>query len=284
MEQKPVIKVMRLRYSGTCLCGASVSAGERAGWDREARQVVCIVCLESTEPTGGVTGLIPPQVDAAGVSLRAEYERRAEARELRVRTRFPRAGAVLLALTPEPAHIAAFKTGARGETVAAERIIGRCGDDVLFLLNRRLGNGRRDGDIDMIAIGSEGVFVIDVKHYKDAKVEIRKTGGLFSPRVEHLFVGGRERSSWMPSLVRQREAVEAALDRYEETAGLPVMQVLCFVDADLPLLACLSIGDIDIVGSRTLGRRLRDQNGGVGEELRCLAWEALNIGLPPAQT
>ena len=281
-ESEPRIKTMRLRYAGTCGCGAAVEAGSQAGWDRELRQVVCASCLRPPEDVEAPAPVADVPRDLPGASLRNEYERRAAAREARVRARFPRAGGILLSLTSEPAHIAAFKTGARGEAVAAERIIGRCGEDVLFLLNRKLGKGRRDGDIDMLAIGAAGVFVIDVKHYRHAKVEIRRTGGLFSPRVEHLYVGGRDRSAWMSSLARQREAVEAALGRYEETAGVPVTQLLCFVDAELPLLSRLSIGDIAIYGARELGRKLRDQEGPLDAEQRSLVWQALHAELPPA--
>ena len=71
--------------------------------------------------------------------------------------------------------------GAEGEAKAAERILGRAGDNALFLHNRLLGPDRRDGDIDLLAVTPAGVVVIDVKHHKDAKVEVRSSGSSRSP-------------------------------------------------------------------------------------------------------
>ncbi|GAA1243469.1 hypothetical protein GCM10009657_19110 [Oryzihumus leptocrescens] len=37
--------VTRLRYSGRCRCGVTMDRGERAGYDRSLRQVVCLACM-----------------------------------------------------------------------------------------------------------------------------------------------------------------------------------------------------------------------------------------------
>ena len=73
----------------------------------------------------------------------------------------------------------AFSKGAVGERRVAARLEELSGPGVLFLHNRRLGAGRRDGDVDHMALTSGGVFVIDAKRYKNAKVRIRRSGGLF---------------------------------------------------------------------------------------------------------
>ena len=92
-----------------------------------------------------------------------------------------------------------------GERRVASRLGELSGRGVLFLHNRLLGLGRRDGDVDHIALTAGGVHVIDAKRYKNAKVEVRRSGGLFSPVREQLMVNGRDRSScWIPSRARRR--------------------------------------------------------------------------------
>jgi len=80
------------------------------------------------------------------------------------------------------------------------------GPGVLFLHNRLLGHGCRDGDVDHIALTTAGVYVIDAKHYRNARVEVRRTsGGLFSPAREQLVVNGRDRSKLLnPSHARRQ--------------------------------------------------------------------------------
>lgn len=281
MGEGPTIKVMRLRYSGTCLCGRSVAKGERAGYDTVSHKVMCPICLERRGIATGPPAQAPDSGTAGG-SLMRTHERRAARREARVRERFPRLGGFLLAVTPEPSSTAAFRKGAEGEEKAARRIIDASGPDVEFLLNRRLGVGRRDGDIDMVAISAAGVLVVDVKHYKDAKVEVRRSGGLFSPSVERLYVSGRDKSAWLAGLHRQREAVVAALGDLALPDTLPISSALCFVDGALPMFDRLTIADVRIYGSRELGRRLRTAIGPVDADLRRRITRQLGTQLPPA--
>ncbi|MCX6433820.1 MAG: nuclease-related domain-containing protein [Actinobacteria bacterium] len=191
-------------------------------------------------------------------------------------------GGLLLAIVGESASTTAFRIGAEGERKAAERILGRCGPEVGFLLNRRLGPGRRDGDVDMIAITAAGVHVIDIKHYKGAKVEVRTSGGLFSPRAERLFIGGRDRTSLLDSMDRQCEAVRLALATIEGGITAEVFPSLCFVDGDLPVFSTPSIGGVVIRGSREVGRRLRKENGPLSEVERLAIAVHLGEWLPPA--
>lgn len=282
------IKVMRLRYAGTCACGQAVAKGEQAGYDTVAKKVVCAGCLAHDGATVDVVDLPgvpvepPPVASTAGGSLRRTHDQRAAARDARVRDRFPRMGGFLLAVTAEPASTAAFTKGAEGEEKAARRIIEASGPDVLFLLNRSLGAGRRDGDIDLIAISAAGILVVDVKHYKDAKVEVRRSGGPFSARTEALFVGGRDKSAWLAGLDKQRGAVLTALEGSGEAGDVPVSVALCFVDGDLPLFDRLSIGDVSIYGSRELGKRLKKATGPVDDRRRHSVLALLSDRLPAA--
>lgn len=315
------MKVMRLRYSGVCACGIEVPAGTRAGWDRSARLVVCESCLSApapsnTEPLAQVTppdtpakaailGPEPPassptgtaaggdDADAAeqleqlvdtgrpGASLEQEYQRRKQAREERIRNRHPRLGGLILALSDEPASTRAFATGADGERRIAARLEKDCGDEVLFLHNRKLGRGRRDGDVDHVAIAPSGVYVIDAKRYENAAVRVRRSGGLLSPIKEQLMVAGRDRTKLIDGCVKQLAAVVAAVSDAPAADGVPVTALLCFVHADLPLW-----GDQEMRGVRLLGPRgtstLLRRPGPLTETERRVLHRHLANALPPA--
>ena len=290
------IKIMNLRYAGTCGCGRQLSAGTRAGYDKVNRRVICLTCLDADAPTAepSTAALMEskqsfldepaiPQPDSPrSSSLERAYEHRKAAREADVRAKHPRIGGFLLAITDEPASTRAFRTGAEGEAKAAQQIFGRVDDNVMFLTNRKLGIGRRDGDIDMIAITAAGIYVIDVKNYKDAPVEVRTTGGLFSPRISQLYVGGRDKTAWLTSMAKQHDAIRTALVSAPELSDVPVHQVLCFVDAALPLLTRLTIRHVSIYSSRQLGRNLKSLNGPYDASFREATHGALAKGLPPA--
>lgn len=105
--------------------------------------------------------------------------------------------------------------------------------DVLALHHRRLlgPNGRptRAG-VDHLAVTASGVWVVDAKpHY--GPLEVRRTGGILSPRVEQLFINGRDRTSLIEELQRNVTAVEAVLLGHPD---VPVRGVVCFVGDELP--------------------------------------------------
>ncbi len=98
-------------------------------------------------------------------------------REDRVKQRLPRIGGLLLRIFDEAPSTKAFKKGADGERVAIKKLLSDSGPNVLFLVNRRLGVGRRDGDVDVVAVSAAGVLVIDVKRYAEANVRVEREGG-----------------------------------------------------------------------------------------------------------
>lgn len=204
-----------------------------------------------------------------GSSLQAEFERRAAARESRVRARHPRIGGFLLAVFNEPATTTAFSTGAVGERRVAARLAELSGPGVLFLHNRLLGPGRRDGDVDHIALTAGGVYVIDAKRYKNAKVRVRRSGGLFSPVREQLMVNGRDRSKLLDSVTRQAAAVRVALSTFHHTgvmtADIPVVSVLCFDHVDLPMFGTPRIGGVPLLGPKGTAKLLRAATGSLDE-------------------
>lgn len=225
-------------------------------WDIDRRVVRCLACASeaASSPDEEVTGDVAdaPAMDrtiasdAAGRSSQREYDRRRSAREARVRSRFPRIGGLLLALVDEPASTKAWAKGAEGERAVADRL-GRL-EGIRALHDRRMR--RPDGrlssaNIDHIVIAPSGVWVVDSKAYR-GRAEVRRHGGLFTPRVEELWVGGRNRTRLIDGVARQVEAVRADLAGWP---SVPVRGALCFVGTELPWI------DQDVAGLAIRGRR-----------------------------
>jgi hypothetical protein len=288
------LKVMPLRYAGACrACGEGLPAKTKAAYDRETKTVLCLTCapLPAADEPDAVTAtpslpnpqlFQPPGAGVAGESLQREYERRSAKREATIREAHPRIGGCLLAVTNEPQSTRAFAQGAIGERKAAERLTELCGDTVLFLLNRKLGKGRRDGDIDVVAVTSAGVRVIDVKRYKNAAVTVRRSGGLFSPAREQLMIGGRDKTSLLVSLNRQREAVRTALTAYKSHIEITVERGFCFVDANLPMFGTPTVDGVPLLGPKGTARSLNEASGPLDHDGRERLHRFLAEALPPA--
>lgn len=91
------------------------------------------------------------------------------------------------------------------------------------------------GDIDHITIVPSAIYVIDTKAVT-GKVEIRSRW--FKP--PRLFIGGRDRTSYLDGLDLQITAVRDAL-QITEYGAAPVQAVLCFTRADLPRLRAVEM-------------------------------------------
>jgi hypothetical protein len=101
-------------------------------------------------------------------------------------------------------------------------------DDIAILHDRRIPGSR--ANIDHIAITRAGVWVIDAKRYQGKRPDLRVEGGILRPRVEKLIVGGRDRTKLVDGTLWQTQLVRDAV------GGASVTGVLCFVDADWPLI------------------------------------------------
>jgi hypothetical protein len=218
----------------------------------------------------------------AGASLQVEYDKRMARREARVTQRFPRIGKLLLAVFDEAPSTRAFKQGAEGERRAVKRLLSDSGDETLILLNRKLGKGRRDGDIDVLAITPAGIRIIDVKHYRDAKVSVERTGGLFSERVDCLKVRGRDATHLIDKMAKQTDAVRTAIAGSDQFSEVSVEAALCFVDAVLPTFSTPVVNGVGIRGPKRTAAWLRESTGGLTQEDREQLWALLDAALPPA--
>jgi hypothetical protein len=113
--------------------------------------------------------------------------------------------------------------------------------------DRRIPGSR--ANIDHLAVGPGGVTVIDSKHV-EGKVNSERRGGLFSPRSEHLVIGGRDRTKFVDGVEQQIARVRQAVDELADVAGC-----ICIVDGDgLPLLRRIKVRDVAVVGARDAAR------------------------------
>ena len=241
LELGPDDKRMRLRYAGTCrVCSRPLAPGADAIYERSSKAVRCVDCTaETTEPAPS----------SAGASARREYERRRDSREQRIRAAHPKLGGLILALSDDPQSTRAWERGAIGEELMAKRLADL--PDTFRVLHDRRIRGTR-ANIDHIAIGPSGVWVIDAKRYVNKRPALRVEGGFIRPRVESLRIGGRDGTKLVQGVQSQVERVTAALD----DVALPVTGVLCFLEADWPLIGgSFTIDGIHVLWPRLLVKR-----------------------------
>jgi excisionase family DNA binding protein len=116
-------KRMRLRCPGVCrVCGIELAARQEAVYERASKTVRCPECPTAAAVAGEYRRALEVEPDvpaldsgAAGASAQREYERRKTKREERMRTRHPKLGGLILALSEDPQSTKAWASGARGE-------------------------------------------------------------------------------------------------------------------------------------------------------------------------
>lgn len=230
-------KRMKLRYAGVCReCSYDLPAGTKAVYGVSSKTVRCLQCAD---PAGTPAQTFSAEAAAevaldhldgvAGSSARREHQRRKASREERIRGRHPKLGGVILALSDDPQSTRAWAVGAQGEERLGRRL-DTLGSPLVRVLHDRRIPGTR-ANIDHVVICPSGVFVIDAKRYK-GRPHLRAEAGLFSPRTEKLIVGNRDCSRLVDGVLKQAELVRRALAE-PDTA---VVSVLCFVEADWPLI------------------------------------------------
>lgn len=193
-------------------------------------------------PKEGPDENVPASV--AGASAQREYDRRAARERARQeaaierdaqqraarREARPVLGRLVNALVerpPEPSEsqsTQAWKVGAAGERRVAEILDAT---SCFVLHDRRIPSSK--ANIDHLAVGPAGVFVIDAKKYEDKQLEVRDKGSFFSPDLR-LYVGGRDQTKLVTGVNRQVDVVREALDGTD----VAIRAVLCFVGARWP--------------------------------------------------
>ena len=175
----------------------------------------------------------------------------------------------------EPQSTRAWQVGAVGEERVAARLQAAADRGVLALHDRRIPGSR--ANIDHIAVGPAGVYVIDAKRYANAQIRVRRVGGLFTRRRDELLVRGRVRNNLVAGVEKQVAVVRAALDAGGR-GDVPVTGVLCFVDGLFPLFGRLRVGTTHVVPPRGLIKLVTTRGPLTDDErysLYCLLGERL---------
>ena len=187
-----------------------------------------------------------------------------------MRRRHPRLGGLLLALTEAPASTRVWAQGAHGERAVADSLAELVGEHLIALHDRKLvrEDGRPSrGNIDHLVIAAAGVWVVDAKTHRGT-LEVRRSGGLFTPRVEKLFIAGRDKTSLLDGLARQVDSVQRVLRAGD--AELPVRGAFCFVGTELPWFG-ERIRGVPLVGRRGLNKLLRHPGDLTAEDRESVA-------------
>jgi len=242
-------KRMKLRYAGVCrLCGAELAARVEAIYERSTKTVRCLDCSPAApvvEVRAERASIPPPAVEpislvelvetpepidvgTPGASARREYERRHAKRETRIRGKHPKLGGLILAISDDPQSTTAWDTGAIGEERLGQRLNELSSETMRVLHDRRIPGTR--ANIDHLAVTPTGIYVIDAKKYK-GRPSLKVEGGILRPRVEKLLVGTRDQTKLVDGVLKQVDVVRGIVGD-----AVPVVGVLCFVEADWPLI------------------------------------------------
>ena len=297
---QPDEKTMRLRYAGACRrCGQALPAGMVAVYERAAKTVRCVTCPQEADPLAGAlsdpgpdpasvlselpiadaVAWVDPDPGQPGASARREHERRRAKREAKTRAAHPHLGGLILALSSDPQSTTAWATGAVGEEKLGARLNALVSPAVRVLHDRRIPKTK--ANIDHIAVCPSGVFVIDAKRYQ-GRPQLRVEGGFLRPRVETLLVGRRNCTKLVDGVLKQVELVTAALRSDPALPEVGVYGMLCFVEADWPMIGgSFSTRGVEVLWPKKLAKQL--QLPGVLAELEIeQAYRSLAAAFPPA--
>jgi hypothetical protein len=121
---------------------------------------------------------------------------------------------------------------------------------------------------------------LDAKAYK-GKVVRREIGPLWR-RDHELYVRGRSRTSLAKGVVRQVDAVNAAMRADASLHGTDLHAALCLVESEWSLLDFpFQVGNVWVIYPGALKKRLR-KSGPVSRETMERIARRLDLSLPPA--
>lgn len=284
---------MKLRYAGECRsCARELPARAEAIYERRSKTVRCVDCTpeplaEATraevsadpivvvEQAEAVDEVQQVEAGSAGLSARREFERRHANREQRVRTKHPKLGGLILALSDDPQTTTAWDTGALGEELLGNGHNKRSSPSLRVLHDRRIPGTR--ANIDHIAVTPTGIWIVDAKRYVGKRPTLRVEGGLFRPRTETLMVGGRTQNKLVDGMLKQLEVVRGVVGQ-----EVPLTGVLCFIESDWPLIGGdFSTRGVMVTWPKRLYSRLEAEGPQVVEDIE-LYHRGLAEALPPA--
>lgn len=275
MTEDSSTKRMRLRYAGTCReCGASLPAKTEAIYDKATKSVRCLSHRADPGEPAVNENVAHIEPGIPGASARREFERRKAKREQQIRSRHPKLGGVILAVSKEQQSTTAWDTGALGEELLGGRLNELASENLLVLHDRRIPGTR--ANIDHLAVTPSGIYVIDAKKYQ-GRPRLRRDGGRLRLGPEHLLVGSRDCTKLVHGMLKQVDVVRGVIG-----FDLPVRGVLCFLGADWPLVGgTFRTRGVEVLRPRSLYRKLR-ATGPVPPVALATVHRALADALPPS--
>lgn len=264
---------MRLRFDGVCrVCDAALPAKTEAIYERSSKAVRCTSHLGQAEEDPLTQDVVDP--GTPGASARREFERRKAVREQRIRAKHPKIGGLLHALSDQPQTTTSWDTGAVGEERLGNRL-NELSSELLRVLHDRRIPGTR-ANIDHLAVTPTGVYVIDAKKYA-GRPRVLVKGGLLRPRTEKLLVGKRDCTKLVNGVLKQIDIVVGAVND-----SVPIHGVLCFVEADWPLIGgAFATRGVDVLWPKKLYPKLTDE-GQISSQTINEIHQRLAVALPPA--
>ena len=267
---------MKQRYAGVCrLCGAELAARTEAIHERSTKTVRCLDCspgdpvspIESIPLVEPVEAPEPIDIGTPGASARREYERRQAKRETRIREKHPKLGGLILAISDDPQSTTAWDTepSARKESAS----VSTSSPPTRCVSSTTAASPARAPTSTTSPSRRPSIYVIDPKRYK-GRPSLKVEGGLLRPRTEKLLVGTRDQTKLVDGVLKQVDVVRAIVGD-----GIPVTGVLCFIEADWPLIGgAFTTRGVEVLWPRKLYPRLTAEGliaSGVDDLHRTLA-------------
>lgn len=180
---------------------------------------------------------------------------------------------------PQPAPSAPtppMPTVSSGEERLGGHLDSLAGDTLAVLHDRRIPKSR--ANIDHLVITTAGIWVVDAKRYR-GRPDLRIEGGILRPRTETLMVGRRDCSALVEGVLKQVGLVRDVVGEQ-----VPVRGVLCFVEADWPLIGgSFRTQDVEVLWPRRLGKLLAESEPSPGHPIDVInTTHALAEHFPPA--
>ena len=171
-----------------------------------------------------------PPIDRGvpGRSAHREHDRRAKNDEERTRARHHLLGGLLLRLNGERNETRAWSTGGLGEEIVGRRLNALSDRGVIAIHDRRVPRGR--ANIDHIAIGPSGVYVIDTKLHRDQRIHL--VGMSPVAQGPKLFVGRWNRTEYLTKVHGQVDVLRTAVG---DLGDVRIVPMLVFVEAQWPI-------------------------------------------------
>jgi hypothetical protein len=138
----------------------------------------------------------------AGASAQSEYDRRRQRRREHARETLGLVGTVLAHVIEGPPSTKSWAQGARGERRTAARLEKHLAGHPVKLIHDRRIPGYGQANLDHLAVGPDGVTVIDSKTHR-GEVRVQRVGGLFTDRHSIRKIGGRDQTRLIDGVERQ---------------------------------------------------------------------------------